>query len=95
MNRFAMSLILLASLAGLTACDSIDNSIDCNQVCTTYSDCFDSDYDVESCTSKCEDNAGMDADFENKLETCESCIEDQSCTEATFECATSCVGIVP
>ena len=80
---------------GLTACESVDNAIDCGQVCTTYSDCFDSEYDVEACTDDCEAEASEDDDFENKLESCESCIEDQSCTEATFSCAGSCIGIVP
>jgi hypothetical protein len=75
--------------------DEISNSIDCHQVCQRYADCFKSDYDVDGCTDKCENSADNDEARERKLETCNTCIDDRSCTDATFNCADDCIGIVP
>lgn len=85
-----------ALILGLSAvgCDEIDNTIDCAQVCSAYADCFDSSFDVDRCTDRCEDEADRDEDFEDALESCESCIEGQSCGEATFMCGADCVGII-
>jgi hypothetical protein len=75
--------------------DEITSSIDCHGVCKRYADCFNSDYDVDGCTDKCENSADSDDERQRKLRTCNTCIDDRSCTEATFNCAADCAGIVP
>lgn len=86
----------MASAVGCgEAADEVTNSISCGEVCARYSDCFDADYDVEGCTDRCEDQADASEDKEQRLEICDACIDDRSCTEATFDCTDDCVGIVP
>jgi hypothetical protein len=92
---FAFALAPLALVGCGDTVDEITNRIDCGQVCQRYADCFKSDYDVDGCTDKCENNADDDAARERKLEKCNSCIDDRSCTDATFNCADDCLGIVP
>jgi hypothetical protein len=85
----------LIAAATLGGCSDAKNTITCADVCSRYKDCFDSDYDVSSCTDKCQSRAGSDDDKESQLNQCDSCIDDKSCTAAAFSCATECVGIVP
>ncbi len=96
--KLGLSLVLaLAPVAflGCSTVDDIGNSIDCHQVCKRYADCFKSDYDVDGCTDKCENSVDNDTERERKLKACDSCIDDRSCTDATFNCADECIGIVP
>jgi hypothetical protein len=90
---------LAAVLVGFSACsdatDPITNKIDCSSVCNRYKDCFDSNYDVDACKSKCEDDAEDSDKRQDKLDACDDCIDDESCSSATFKCAADCVGIVP
>lgn len=87
------------ALLGLSGCsdtvDDVKNTIDCQSVCKRYSDCFDSGYDVDGCRDRCESDAGSEEDRQRKLRTCSDCIDDRSCTDATFHCADDCAGIVP
>jgi hypothetical protein len=88
--------IMTASAVGCgDTVDEITNSITCAEVCGRYADCFDADYDVEGCADRCEDGADASEDKEQRLEICSACIDDRSCTEATFDCTDDCVGIVP
>jgi hypothetical protein len=75
--------------------DEITNKIDCHGVCQRYADCFAADYDVDGCTDKCENSADSSDARQQKLQACNSCIDDRSCTSATFNCGADCVGIVP
>ncbi len=77
------------------ACDQADEVFDCQSVCSRYKSCFDANYDVGNCRSRCRDKSDADKDFRNKANACEACIDDRSCSSATFSCATECVGIVP
>jgi hypothetical protein len=87
---------LLASVVGCSeAADEVTNTIDCGEVCERYSDCFDADYDVEGCIDRCENSADASEDKERRLEMCDACIDDRSCSSATFNCTDDCVGIVP
>jgi hypothetical protein len=83
----------------LSACsdtvDEVTNKIDCHSVCERYADCFNADYDVDGCSDKCENRADSSEQREQKLEQCSACIDDRSCTSATFNCAADCAGIVP
>ena len=83
---------LLAAVGCSDTVDEISNSIDCHQVCQRYADCFKSDYDVDGCTDRCESDANADEDRESRLGMCDACIDDKSCSEATFSCADECVG---
>ena len=87
---------IVASVVGCSeAVDEVTNSISCGEVCERYQDCFDADYDVEGCTDRCENSADASEDKERRLEICDACIDDRSCSDATFACTDDCVGIVP
>lgn len=80
---------------GFAACDEADRVTDCQDICSRYSDCYDSAYDVSACRDRCDDAASDSETFDQKVDTCENCLDDRSCTSATFGCATECGGIVP
>jgi hypothetical protein len=86
---------LLASACGDDVVEEVTNTSDCADVCERYSECFNESYDVSACTDRCEDEADADENFESRLDACETCIDDESCTAAVFECTTECAGIVP
>lgn len=92
--RFSFAAAVAGIVAG-TACSSIDNAIDCNSICKRYADCFNSAYDVSACESRCKSNSQNDADYQNKVNTCSACIDDRSCSSATFNCAGNCSNVVP
>ncbi|MCA9601954.1 MAG: hypothetical protein R3A78_12065 [Polyangiales bacterium] len=96
-NRVIASLFVAASLAfGVAGCaDEIDAAIDCNDICSKYAECFDSDYDEEACFDRCDDKANDNEDFDHKVDVCSACIDGQSCVESGFMCAADCAGIVP
>jgi hypothetical protein len=75
--------------------DEVTNKIDCHTVCQRYADCFNSDYDVDGCSDKCEHSADSDDQRQNKLRMCNGCIDERSCASTTFNCADECLGIVP
>jgi hypothetical protein len=88
--------LLLGSFGvAVTSCGETDRFFDCQSVCSRYKTCFDSNYDVGACRSRCRDKAEADSAFQQKADACESCIDDKSCTEATFKCGTQCAGVVP
>ena len=96
-RRVLLSLVLglgLGLAAGvLPACDS--NASDCNTVCSRYRDCVDSKYDVSACQTRCQDQAGKNRDFDDRLTHCRSCSEGRTCSETVASCIPACVGIVP
>lgn len=97
MREFAKFLSIVSLLGIAAACgtaDEIENTITCRQVCDRYKECFDSDYDVDECTNSCENEATSDEDKDRRLERCDECIDDRSCSEAVFNCATDCAGVI-
>jgi hypothetical protein len=98
-NRFhgVVSGLFLAGAFALIGCseaaDEVSNTVVCHSVCERYKDCFDSDYDVEGCTDKCEDDADASENREERLESCNSCIDGKSCTES-FSCGAECAGVI-
>lgn len=84
-----------AGLMAFTACQPVDAALDCNTVCTRYKDCFDGDYNVESCATRCRKSAEADAQYYRSLDTCEACITDRACASATFSCGSECGQVVP
>jgi hypothetical protein len=97
MTRYLVlsSLALAWAVSACDATDSVTNRITCGDVCERYRDCFDEDYDVDGCTDRCENAATANEDRARRLEICDACIDDRSCTEATFNCSADCAGIVP
>lgn len=95
MKYFVLTLSI--AIAGLVAvnCGEADRLFDCQSVCSRYQSCFDSNYDVSACRNRCKDKADADKEFERKADACETCIDDRSCTDATFKCTTQCASIVP
>jgi hypothetical protein len=94
--RRALLAFALAAGAGFwgPSCGA-DRFFDCQSVCSRYRDCFDGRYDVDGCRSRCTEEADRDIDYKRRADDCEACIDDRSCTSATFSCFTTCAGIVP
>lgn len=86
----------LALLLGncVLGCSDAENTISCAEVCDKYKSCINSDYDVASCTSKCEDKANDSASRQDQLDSCDSCIQDRSCSGAVFNCTTECATVI-
>lgn len=91
----AYSLLVGGVAAYGAGCSEVEHAYDCHHICSRYSECFDSGYDVDACETKCKDNADKDSSFADKADDCQSCEDDKSCAGATFECGAQCVGIVP
>lgn len=87
----ALALVFGNSALG---CSDAKNVISCADVCDKYKSCINSDYDVASCTSQCEDQANDSASRQKQLDSCDSCIEDRSCTGAVFNCTTECASVI-
>jgi hypothetical protein len=91
-------LLLLAPFTAIGCGDDpeeVVNRVTCGDVCQRYSDCFDSDYDVEACTDRCTNDTTASEEKEERLELCDACIDDESCTGAVFDCTVECAPIVP
>jgi hypothetical protein len=87
------SLLLLTGLiAG--GCSEAERTYDCASICDGYADCIDDSVDVTDCVDRCEDNGQEDPDFAQQADDCERCIDDESCTDATVMCASSCAWVV-
>jgi len=87
----ALALLLVNGVIG---CSDAKNVVSCAEVCDKYKSCINSDYDVASCTSKCEDKANDNADRQQQLDSCDSCIQDRSCSGAVFNCTTECATVI-
>lgn len=90
--------LLLSAVVGLftgVSCDDAETFFDCQAVCERYRDCHDPSYDVGACRSRCRDRAEQNENVRQAADACEDCIDDMSCTSATFSCAGSCLNIVP
>lgn len=85
----------LLSGFGCAVTQKVEAAVDCAGICNRYQSCFDKDYDVDGCATKCRRKAGEDADYRRKADVCMACIDQRSCTNATFACATECLSIVP
>jgi len=84
--------LLLGNLA--LGCADAKNVVSCAEVCNKYKSCINSDYDVASCTTQCEDKANDSASRQDQLDSCNSCIEDRSCSSAVFNCTTECASVI-
>jgi len=98
MLKLGLAWITMLTIAGVAtttvACTAAKAAYDCGEICDKYRDCFDADYDVAACSSRCRANADDDA-FADKAGACQDCADDATCTGAAFNCANECVGIVP
>lgn len=92
MKLSRLAFVFCAALFG-SGC-AIDNLIDCNTICTRYHDCYDSNYDIGACRSRCQSNSS-DPAFQSRVNECDACIGGRSCTGATFNCAAQCSNVVP
>ncbi|WP_157069606.1 hypothetical protein [Sandaracinus amylolyticus] len=95
--RFSIFTVLVLSLA--TACsnpvDEIDEGVDCANICDRYRDCYDEDYDTGACRDRCDDLVDGENGDSNAADACDGCLDDRSCIDATFSCASECAGILP
>jgi len=98
MNTTWRKAIISASLFSITAAfgacsdatDPVVTKIDCASVCNRYQECYNSNFDDDKCKDDCE-NLAEDSDVkQDQLDACDDCMDDTSCTAATYKCATAC-----
>jgi hypothetical protein len=87
--------IAIAAAGCSEAADEVESQIECPQICEKYAECYDDDYDVEECSSDCKAEFDRNPEYIEKIDACDACIENKSCSDATFSCVDECVGIVP
>src|SRR5690606_31553435 len=89
-----MSACFAALMAlSLGACDEVEHTLDCAEVCDTYNDCVDDDVDRTECVDSCTDFADENQSNADRIEACASCVDDQSCVESGFQCLDECAFI--
>jgi len=89
-----VTLALMVSFAGAGGCDNVQNAFNCSDLCNRYRDCFNHSYDTATCSSRCQDLANRNQNFDERANSCQDCLNDNSCVAATFSCP-ACAGIVP
>jgi len=93
--------VFFASIAtlALTGCSdpiqAIDQSVDCHDICTRYRDCYDANYNVDACRSRCENYVHGDGGHGDQANQCDMCLDPRSCTTVAFACGSQCVNIIP
>jgi hypothetical protein len=89
------ALVAIVSLVGAGGCDETQNAWNCSDLCNRYRDCFDNNYDVNACNSRCQNLANNNQIIDERANACQNCMNQNSCAMATtFNCP-DCVGIVP
>lgn len=94
-NRLLMFVAGTSSL--LLSTVACDNYTDCATVCESYAACFDDDYDVASCRTRCtekSDAPDTGEDFTRQVNVCEACIDNQDCVADLFGCGSDCSGVI-
>jgi hypothetical protein len=79
MRSLILSLTVVAGLIAGTVysnfgCGAVDAAFDCHAVCDRYKTCFDANYDVGACSSRCRTASGNDANYRSKADQCQACI---------------------
>lgn len=95
MKLIARIIAVTSAVLMLGACQPIDAAFDCDTICTRYKNCFDGSYNVDTCATRCRENAKVEKDFYRAVNTCEACINDRACASATFSCGSDCSRVVP
>lgn len=90
-----LALVSFAALSNTGACNPVEVAIDCHAICERYQSCFDKSFDLVKCETNCRSNSVSDANYRQKADKCSSCIDERSCTSATFGCAVPCATVVP
>jgi hypothetical protein len=89
------ALAAIVSLVGAGGCDETQNAWNCSDLCNRYQDCFDNNYDVNACNSRCQTLANNNQIADERANACQNCMNENSCAMATtFNCP-DCAGIVP
>ncbi len=91
---FPLGVLLVAALSSLSGC-AIDAAIDCEMICNRYRTCFDANYDVGACATRCRSHSSTDTAYRRAADTCNACITDRACATTVFACGTECSSVVP
>ncbi|WP_156041289.1 hypothetical protein [Chondromyces apiculatus] len=82
--RQMMALAFATGVLGLAAVgceEAAEDAIDCPQICQTYRDCVDGEYNVDACRDDCEMQAEEDDAFRNSAKVCEACLDGKACDD--------------
>lgn len=85
--RFLFVLLtLLAVSAWLAGCDLLDQSAQCEKLCSLYRRCLDSDYEESRCEKRCLDKVQKSKPTEKLVKSCNKCSEHKACDETSADC---------
>ncbi len=92
------TVVFFASISALMGCSdpiqAIDQSVDCNDICNRYRDCYDSAYDTGAWRSHCENYVLGDGGHGDQANQCDMCLDPRSCTTVAFACSSQCMNII-
>lgn len=84
-TRFALLGLVTLLLSGC----ALDTLVDCRNLCERTAECFDTDADIDGCTTRCESR--VEAGDDDQADRCDSCLDEQdSCVGATLACGAQC-----
>ena len=104
MSRLTLPLLVTAGvLVGSSGCMSEEDFLDpftadlrCQDICQSYENCVDPNYDVAACRSRCLDKTSKDDEFlEARLGDCDDCLDESFCGDGIYPCSGVCAGFVP
>lgn len=94
MKHSILSLCVAAAAAlFLTACEEVEHTLNCAEVCDTYNDCVDDDVDRTECIDACTDFADQNQSNADRTEACAECVDGMSCVDSAFQCIDDCAFI--
>lgn len=94
-TRFAPFALALGLSVSFGCGGRVEERLNCRNVCNSYEDCVDSDYDSRDCIQRCSSDSVDNDDYSRQVDMCDACINDRSCGESVFACTAECASIVP
>ncbi len=103
MSKLTQLLLVTVGVFGAGAgCLSEEDLLDpftadlrCQDICQTFENCVDPNYDVAACRSRCLDGTGQDSLLNERLGDCDDCLDDSFCGDGVYPCSGVCAGFVP
>ena len=80
------ALAAIVAFAGAGGCDETQNAWNCSDLCNRYQDCFDQNYDVNACNTRCQT---VQTDCNLRCDGNIPCIN--QCQVSADTCADSCL----
>jgi hypothetical protein len=89
---------VLAFVAGASGCDDNTDTLftgnNCDDACSRYAACYDTNFDVNACTDRCEASLDNNTFSAEVSDSCLDCIGDSACNTPTYTCSAACNAII-